>query len=201
MSFLGRARILLFVLSLPAFAEPSIRGVKNFHQVDEHVFRGAQPTEEGLRDLAKNGIKVIIDLREGGSRSAAEERVVTAAGMHYVNVPMSGLTPPTEVEIAKVLQFLEDSSTAPAFVHCMRGADRTGAVIAAYRIEHDHWENARALKEAISDGMAFFQYPRQNYIRNFHPRSIDAKADVEAAGNATAAGNRGATESASAGAR
>jgi len=126
---------------------------------------------------------------------------VTAAGMKYVNVPMSGLTPPTDAEMTKVLRLLEDSSSAPVFVHCLRGADRTGAVIAAYRIQHDHWENTRALKEAFSEGMAFFQYPRQSYIRNFHPRSIDARADVVATGNATAARDHGAIESASAGAQ
>jgi len=177
------------LLSLPAFADSSVHGINNFHQVDEHVFRGAQPTDEGLRDLAKTGVKFVIDLREGGRRSAAEERVVTAAGMQYVNVPMSGLTPHTEAEITKVLQLLEDHATGPVFVHCMRGADRTGAVIAAYRIQHDHWENARALKEAISDGMSFFQYPRQSYIRNFRPRMIGAQAGVELSGTAAATGN------------
>jgi len=187
MSAFSRGRISLILLSLPAFAQSSIHGIKNFHQVDEHVFRGAQPTDEGFRDLAKSGVKVVIDLREPGSRSVAEQRAVTAAGMHYVNVPMTGLTPPSEAEINKILPLLEDSSNGPVFVHCMRGADRTGAVIAAYRIQHDHWENARALKEAMSDGMSFFQYPRQSYIRGFRPRTMDATADAKpsSATNAT----------------
>ena len=182
MSFLRRGHILLFLFGIPAFAESSLRGIKNFHQIDEHVFRGAQPTDEGLQYLAKIGVKIVIDLREAGQRSLAEARVATAAGMQYVNVPMGGLTPPTDAEITKVLQLLEDHSAGPVFVHCMRGADRTGAVIAAYRIQHDHWENARALKEAMLDGMSFFQYPRQSYIRNFRPRTIDAKAGAEPTG-------------------
>ncbi len=179
----SRGSILLCLLSIPAFAEPSVHGIKNFHQVDEHVFRGAQPSEEGLRDLAKEGVKLVIDLRETGRRSAAEERVVTAAGMRYVNVPMTGLTAPTDSEITEILGLLGNASAGSAFVHCMRGADRTGAVIAAYRIQHDHWQNAQALKEAISDGMSFFQYPRMNFIRNFHPQSITA---AEPAGTARA---------------
>ena len=64
---------------------------------------------------------------------------------------------------------LEAATAGPVFVHCMRGADRTGAVIAAYRIDHDHWDNYRALKEAMSLGMSFFQLPRQNFIRKFQP--------------------------------
>ena len=89
--------------------------------------------------------------------------------MHYVNVPMTGLTPPTRAEITRILVLLEDATAGAVFVHCMRGADRTGAVIAAYRIDHDHWDNDRALKEAMSFGMSFFQLPRQNFIRKFQP--------------------------------
>jgi len=117
----------------------------------------------------------VIDLREADERSQSEEGVVTAAGMKYVNVPMTGLTPPSESEISKILGILENDNTGPAFVHCQRGADRTGAVIAAYRIDHDHWDNARALREAKSDGMGFFQFPRESYIRAFQPRAIEAK--------------------------
>jgi tyrosine-protein phosphatase SIW14 len=196
MSLLTRGLIVFCSLGLPLFSEPSIHGISNFHQVDEHVYRGAQPTDAGLRDLAKNGVKVVVDLREDGARSVAEQRAVAAAGMQYVNVPMSGLTPPTEAETTKVLQLLEDNSIGPVFVHCMRGADRTGAVIAAYRIQHDHWDNARALKEAMSDGMSFFQYPRQTYIRNFRARTMDAKAGVEPAGMATAAENHASVSAA-----
>ena len=88
---------------------------------------------------------------------------------------MTSLTPPTEGEIAKLLTLLEDTATGPVFVHCKRGADRTGAVIAAYRIDHDHWENARALKEAMSSGMSFFQLPRQHFIQSFQARKIEVK--------------------------
>ena len=91
--------------------------------------------------------------------------------MQYVNVPMTGLTPPTAEEITKILALLEDTTTGPVFVHCKRGADRTGAVIAAYRIDHNHWDNARALKEAMAHGMSLFQLPRQKYIRTFQPRT------------------------------
>ena len=175
MSFVGRVFISLLVLSLPAFAGSSVQGIKNFSRVDDHVYRGAQPTEEGFDYLAKLGVKTVVDLREHDERSLAEEHVVTAAGVQYVNVPMTGLTPPTEAEITKILALLEDDTTGPVFVHCQRGADRTGAVIAAYRIDHDHWDNARALTEAKSLGMSFFQFPRQRYILTFHPRTLEAR--------------------------
>src|SRR5579872_7285774 len=118
----------VFVFALPVFGA-STTGIKNFDQVDRNVYRGGQPTTEGFQYLANLGVKTVIDLRESGARSDAEQKVVTAAGMKYINVPMTGLTPPTQDEITKILDVLENPSAGPAFVHCQRGADRTGAVI------------------------------------------------------------------------
>jgi tyrosine-protein phosphatase SIW14 len=170
----------LFLFSLPALADSSAQGINNFFQVDARVYRGAQPTAQGFQYLARIGIKTVLDLREEGARSSGEAQLVTSLGMQYVNVPMTGLTPPTEAEITKVLTLLEDATAGVVFVHCQRGADRTGAVIAAYRIDHDHWDNARALKEALSFGMSPFQLPRQNFIRRFQPLTVksDPKSSI-----------------------
>jgi tyrosine-protein phosphatase SIW14 len=173
MSLSSRLPIAFLVFGLPAFCA-SAPGIKNFDQVDEHVYRGGQPTEAGFKYLASLGVKNIIDLREADSRATDEERAVTAAGMNYINVPMTGLTPPREAEMVKILTLLEDASAGPVFVHCKRGADRTGAVIAAYHIEHDKWDNQRALKDAMSHGMSFFQFPRQGCIKTFQARTLDA---------------------------
>src|SRR5579864_5031794 len=118
----GCRRIFLFALGLPAFASSLIQGIHNFDQVDEHTYRGAQPTGDGFRYLAKMGVKTVLDLREADERARVEEDVVTAAGMKYINIPMTGLTPPTEAEITKILEILEDDKTGPVFVHCKRGA-------------------------------------------------------------------------------
>jgi tyrosine-protein phosphatase SIW14 len=168
--------VLTLALALPVLANSPVAGIENFHQVDAHVYRGAQPTEEGFQYLAKVGVKTVIDLREADGRSRKEEQMVTAAGMKYINVPMSGLTPPSQAEIGRILEILENDAAGGVFVHCKRGADRTGAVIASYRIDHNGWDNGRALSEAMSDGMSFFQLPRQNYIRTFQARKIEAKA-------------------------
>jgi len=178
MSILSRSFVSLFLFSLPALAGPSVQGINNFYQVDEHVYRGAQPTTEGYKYLAKIGVKTILDLREDDERSSEEGQVVTSLGMQYVNVPMTGLTPPTEAEITKILALLEDGTAGTVFVHCKSGADRTGAVIAAYRIDHDHWDNSRALKEAMSCGMSSFQFPRQSFIRKFQPLAIGEKSEI-----------------------
>jgi tyrosine-protein phosphatase SIW14 len=166
--------ILTCALAIPIFAGSSTPGIENFHQVDAHVFRGAEPSQEGFQYLASLGVKTVVDLRESDARSRKEEQEVTGAGMKYVNVPMTGLTPPTQAEMATILGILENEKEGAVFVHCKRGADRTGAVIASYRIEHDGWDNARALSEAKADGMRFSQLPRQDYIRTFQPRKLEA---------------------------
>jgi protein tyrosine phosphatase (PTP) superfamily phosphohydrolase (DUF442 family) len=165
MQFSSRLPICLFLAGLPIFAG-SAPGIGNFDQVDQRVYRGAQPTDQGFQYLAKLGVKTIIDLREADGRAAAEQRSVTTAGMKYVNVPMTGLTPPSEAEMTKILSLLQDG---PVFVHCKRGADRTGAVIAAYHITVHKWDNGRALKDAKAHGMGSFQFPRQNFIKTFRP--------------------------------
>jgi tyrosine-protein phosphatase SIW14 len=170
MQLVNRFPLLVTILSLPLFAA-SAPGIRNFDQVDSHVYRGGQPTDEGFQYLAQLGVKTIVDLRETGDRSTAEKFIVSKAGMKYVSVPMSGLTPPTDAQIARLLGILEDTASGPVFVHCWRGADRTGAVIAAYHIEHDHWDNARALSDARAHKMSSLQFPRQNYIKTFRART------------------------------
>lgn len=162
--------IAVFAFAVPVFAA-STPGIKNFDRVDNNVYRGGQPTNEGFQYLASLGVRTIIDLQEPGDRANSEQHIVTAAGMKYVNVPMTGLTPPSQDEITKILDILEDSSNGPVFVHCHRGADRTGAVIAAYHIDHDAWDNARALSDAKAHSMSPFQLPRQNFIRQFQARA------------------------------
>jgi len=71
-------------------ADGAAPGVPKFHQVNERIYRGAQPRGEGWDSLAKLGVKTVIDLRPESEHSCkAEKLAVEAAGMHYVNVPFS----------------------------------------------------------------------------------------------------------------
>lgn len=162
--------LLLLALSLPfgpAFAGVQAPGVSNFQTVNDHVYRGGQPTVEGFKSLAKLGVKTVLDLRESGARARAEAQTVTALGMRYVNMPMKGMRAPTDQQIVKVLALLDDPSAGPVFIHCRRGSDRTGTVIACYRIAHDRWQNHKALKEAKSYGMSWIEFGMQHYIRQY----------------------------------
>lgn len=158
---------LLIACSLPfslAFAGSEL---PNFHEVNDHVYRGAQPTPEGFRNLAKLGIKTVIDLRGPEHSEAGEKRIVEAAGMRYVSIPMRGMATPSDDQIVKALTLMNDEGAGPVFVHCKRGADRTGAAIACYRIQHDHWDAGKALSEARTLGMSWFQVALQRYVSGF----------------------------------
>jgi protein tyrosine/serine phosphatase len=183
MSFSRIRTIVVLTAGLPlaAMAGTSLPGVSNFEKVSDLVYRGAQPTEQGFQSLAKLGVHTVIDLQEAGSaRAIFEEKAVKAAGMEYVNVPMEGMRTPSNESVNKVLAVLENTATGAVFVHCHRGADRTGGIIACYRIEHDHWTNQKALAEARSMGMSWYQLAIQRYVQNYTPKPANASAPVVA---------------------
>jgi tyrosine-protein phosphatase SIW14 len=163
--------VLVFALSTaPSSQGASVfkaPGVPNFHQVDDHVFRGGQPSAHGFKSLALIGVKTVIDLRSGTEQRHAEESAVQTDGMHYIHVPLNGFTAPTDQQIATVLSLLDDSSGWPVFIHCRRGADRTGTVIACYRVAHDHWANEKALTEARLYRMSPLEQEMREYILHF----------------------------------
>lgn len=143
-------------------------GLRNFHQVNEHIYRGAQPAVWGYKTLASMGIKTIIDLRGEGISEAVEEKLVKKNGMNFLSVPLDGHKPPSDDSITKLIGILNDETKWPVFIHCRRGADRTGTVIACYRIVHDKWDNQRALAEAKTFDMDPGQKLMQKFILQFH---------------------------------
>jgi tyrosine-protein phosphatase SIW14 len=160
---LGLVALSLSVVGLQAASIPDVPGIHNFHQVNEHVYRGAQPHGQGFNGLAKVGIKTVIDLRGERSEATAVERT----GMRYVRLAWNGYNAPADSQVATVLSLLNDDSAWPVFIHCRRGADRTGTAIACYRIAHDHWSNQQALDEAKTFGMSSMEVAMQRFILSF----------------------------------
>ena len=178
-----KASVFAVVLVLaPLWAAPAnildAPGVHNFHQVDDHVYRGAQPTYQGFKSLAKLGIRTVVDLREGGEIRILEKKAVEGAGMHYVHIPLPRVHAPSDDQIASVFNVLNDPTAWPVFVHCRRGADRTGTVIACYRIAHDRWDNQKALTEAKLHGMSRLERGMREYILRFSPPAKTARAEL-----------------------
>ena len=140
----------LCVFSLPGadLPPPSAEGLRHFIRVDDHLYRGGQPQLKGLEAASKLGVRTVVDLRGAGERADAEKQKAVELGMKYYSFPLRNNSAPTNEQIAEVLSVIEDKNNWPVFVHCRRGKDRTGTVIACYRIEHDHWTNQQALPSA-----------------------------------------------------
>lgn len=156
---------------------PPIAGIHNFHQVTEGIYRGAQPEATAWPGLAKLGVKVVLDLRPPGEHStSAESLAVSAAGMKYVNFPMDGLATPTAAQLRGPLAVLDGPD--PVFVHCKQGRDRTGTVIAAYRISRQGWTNEKALGEARDLGMHWYEFGMKRFIAGYRPDSTATTTDA-----------------------
>jgi protein tyrosine/serine phosphatase len=87
-------------------------------------------------------------------------------GLVYTNIPMRGLGRPGDDQVIKVLALIE-TLPSPVFIHCQHGCDRTGTVIACYRIQHDGWLNELALREAETYGISHFERGMRSYILKF----------------------------------
>lgn len=164
-----QAGLLVLMCGLSLAAADAPKGLSHFAQVDEHVYRGGQPSLSGVESLAKLGVKAVIDLRGSGERALSEQKQVEALGMKYYSVPLPALGAPGSAEVATVLALIDDSQNWPVYVHCLRGKDRTGTVIACYRIRHDRWPNARAVKEAQEHGMSRVERGMRSFILRYNP--------------------------------
>jgi protein tyrosine/serine phosphatase len=160
------------IASLLFAAENPAAHVRNFDKVNDHIYRGGDPTAVGLTELGAMGVKVDVDLRETSAATKVEKGEAKKLGIKYVNIPMRPLSAPTDDEVQRAVALLEQTS-GPVFVHCRRGKDRTGTVIACYRIQHDHWSNREALAEARKHGMSFTERGMQHYILHFKPATVD----------------------------
>jgi protein tyrosine/serine phosphatase len=127
------------------------KDLPNFGEVTTTLYRGGQPSKSGFRILAKMGINIVVDLR--GSRDS-ERKIVTKLGMEYVALPWHCSFPRDKV-FAQFLTLLRNNSGKKVFVHCRLGDDRTGMMIASYRMARQGWSAEKAEKEMEKFGFSF----------------------------------------------
>lgn len=147
---------------------PAQDGILNFGRINSSLYRGAQPDAAGLTNLARLGVKTILNLRMPNDVWHPEEACARTLGIFYTNIPMAGVGRPTEQQVRNALAAIE-KSPGPVFVHCQHGCDRTGTIIACYRIQHDHWSAETALQEAIRYGISKLERGMKSYILEFTP--------------------------------
>ena len=130
---------LILAASSTAFSQDNKAGItiKNFGQKDDRFYRGGQPKEDEYKELAALGIGTVIDLRD--DPASYEKQSVEAAGMKYVNIPMSDKQYPETAKIEQFLKLVDDPLTGKFYVHCAGGRHRTGVMGAVYRFNHYNW--------------------------------------------------------------
>jgi len=133
------------------WAKPiQLEGVPNFHQISETLYRSAQPSAVGMKNLKAMEIKTIVNLRSFHS----DREEIGELGLAYEHIYMKAWHP-EEKEAVRFLQIVTNPRCTPALVHCQHGADRTGTMCALYRIAVQGWSKEDAIKEMTQGGFGF----------------------------------------------
>lgn len=160
------SRLCIFLVACSLSAQ---QAKLHLYRVDDNIFRGKQPTRGEISQLSANGIKTVLDLRGTIDHKRWEQKAVQRAGMRYIRIGLSPFFPPSEQRMNRILAILEDPSLGPIYIHCRRGADRSGMVVACYRMAHDHWTNAQAMEEAREHHFWGIEVLMHRYIEHYHP--------------------------------
>jgi tyrosine-protein phosphatase SIW14 len=166
------AAILLatFALATLAQVEPRYAELPNFHQVNQQLYRGGQPKDGGLRKLKDLGVKTIVNLRGEDAHTRAESEEAHSLGLRYYSISLPGFSRPKDEEVERVLGIINAPENQPIFIHCRRGKDRTGTIVACYRISHDGWTAEQAKEEARRYGLGWVERGMKHYIDNYYAR-------------------------------
>ena len=149
-------------------------GLKNFCRVTPKLYRCAQPGEEGMRQLEKLGIKTVICLR--GFHDDAEEVKGTALRTEHIHF---NTWHPEDDDVVRFLKIITTTKNGPFVVHCQHGSDRTGTMIAIYRIAVQGWTKDEAIEEMTKGGYGFHPLWK-NLLR--YLRALDVEALKKGAG-------------------
>ncbi len=151
----------------------------NFHKINENLYRGGQPSPEGIKKLAELGIKTIITFREMREKIQREKELAEAHGLQFIHLHLSNWFASKDEEIHAIIEVIRNPELQPVFIHCKRGADRTGTIIAVYRMKFENWTAAEANQEAKKHGIGWWQVWMKDYIKDYYERMKDKSAKTK----------------------
>lgn len=129
-----------------------MEGVPNLHKVKDDLYRSGQPTAAGMKNLHAMGIKTVLNLRAFHS----DRDEIGDTGLLYEHISMVTWFP-TEEEAVRSLKVMTDPAKKPVLIHCLHGSDRTGTMIAIYRIAVQGWTKEEAVREMTRGGFGFHE--------------------------------------------
>ena len=124
-------------------------GLPNLHRVTEALYRGAQPTGEGFRQLRNMGIRTVVNLRDMHDDAGVTDEPMVLKRIRFTTWWER------QDQVVEFLRIVTDSNNSPVFVHCLHGSDRTGMMLAAYRIVVQGWSKDEAIREMTEGGYGF----------------------------------------------
>jgi tyrosine-protein phosphatase SIW14 len=152
---------------------------RNFRVVREGVlYRSGQMSLAGLRRVVHDyGIRAVVNLRDGTTPAdRAEEKFCNKEEIHFVRLLPRGWgdgsgAAPAEENVRAFREVLADPANHPVLVHCFAGTHRTGAYCAVYRMEFEHWDNARAVAEVRACGYTNIddEWDILGYLEQYRP--------------------------------
>lgn len=124
---------------------------ENMYMVSHELYRSEQPSRKGFEVIDSLRIETVLSLRNRVSDKSKAKRSGTTLKRVRVNSwKMS------HNDIVESLRVIRDSEK-PVLVHCLHGSDRTGAVVAAYRMVFQEWSKEDAIQEFLSAQYGYHQ--------------------------------------------
>jgi protein tyrosine phosphatase (PTP) superfamily phosphohydrolase (DUF442 family) len=173
-----------------SWAQPvELAGVPNLHKVSDTLYRSAQPTAEGMKNLKEMGIETVVNLRSFHS----DRKEIGNTGLAYEHIYVKAWHPERK-EIVRFLQIVTNPRRTPVLVHCQHGADRTGTMCALYRIAVQGWTKEEALREMTEGGFGFHSIWKNlpGWIAKLDIESIRKEAGIVAGPDRAAEGDAAA---------
>jgi len=121
--------------------------------VPDRVYRSGQLSSEDLRKVCReHGIRTIVNLRHSRDSAEKAEAVTGGFGVWVVHLPMDQNEIPGDQELRTFFAVMDDPKNYPVLIHCAHGKDRTGMMVALYRIRYQKWPPEKAYEEMESLG-------------------------------------------------
>jgi len=144
-------------------------GLKNVGKIAPGIYRGSQPEGEGYQTLKNMGIKTVVNLRA----FHGEKEAVTNAGMHSVEIPINIFKSVDKEAIEQAVAAIADPDNQPVYLHCALGEDRTGTVIAVYRISREGWPPEAAMEEMQAFGFNDIWVHLKRFLEHYPTKTVE----------------------------
>ncbi len=133
---------------------PELKGEFNNISRDGRLYFAGEPSEEAIREMARRGATVVVDIRpEGAARTHQfdERALVESLGMEYIQIPISA----ESLSAADVRRFAEvmRETDGEMLLHC-RSSNTSGGLWAAYLARHKGFPLNDAIERGKAAGLA-----------------------------------------------